>query len=108
MKIIYQVYWVSARTPLQSEETTVNYLDIKNRTAYKKLLLKGEMTAEDVARKNHEDGRQYCVTWFNDENQVFATANLIRDAVSIQFIDVYNRVFMTLQFERLDSAKGCC
>lgn len=65
-EIIYQRYTVW-KGILKTESDTVEYWDTVNKTRLFKKFQKGQMTIEEIARKNHEDGLLYEVTILEED-----------------------------------------
>ncbi|WP_024465846.1 hypothetical protein [Treponema pedis] len=66
MEIMYQGYnvWSGKR---QTVSDTIEYWDTVNKTRLFKKFQKGQMTIEEIARKNHEDGFLYEVTVLEED-----------------------------------------
>ncbi len=105
MEIKYRSYWATEKL-LQTEEVTIEYLDTINSTKYIRLFNKGEITGEEVARKNHEEGLVYVVTILKDEKPLyfleFAHEN---EFIGVNFIDEVGRNYLTYHFSEIEPKK---
>ncbi|MDR2917737.1 MAG: hypothetical protein LBV72_00015 [Tannerella sp.] len=105
MKQLYQSYW-AARKRLQTEEATVSYLDTTNDTKYLKLFQKGKITAEEVAKKNHEEGLHYEVTILAEEKPIsFLEIVHENNYIGVTFLDEVGRKYLKYQFKEVEPLK---
>ena len=106
MKIIYQNYW-EARRRIQAEEVTVSYLDTCNKTKYLKKFKKGEVTLEEISKKNHENGLMYNVTVLNDLDKPINSIDIVHENefIGVQFLDDTGREYLAYHFEEIEPMK---
>jgi len=106
MKTIYQSYW-PGRKKIQCEEHTISYLDTSNKTKYEKKYLKGEITTEEVAKKNHKDRLHYEFTMVDEEGYPICYVTIVpeNDHVGVNFIDGDGRKYLAYLFDEIEPAK---
>ena len=105
MEIKYQGYWASEKL-FQTEEDTIDNLDLINDTKYLRLFKKGEITVEEIAHKNHNDGLLYEVTILEDDRPInFLEITHKNNFIGVQFIDEEGRNYLTYHFKEIESKK---
>lgn len=106
MKTVYQS-WNAGYYELQSEVHTIDYLDTVNDTNYLRLFKKGEITGEEVARKNHDSGSMYCVTILDDDGVPYCALDIVRENefIGIDFLDNNGRINLTYHFCEVNPMK---
>ncbi len=105
MESRYRNYW-SHKKILQAEEDTIQNLDIVNDTNYLSLFKKGEITAKEIASKNHEDGLLYEVTILEDNKPiVFLEINHQNEFIDVNFIDEEGRNYLNYHFIEVEPKK---
>lgn len=102
MNIIYQSYWSEAKR-LQPELATIGRLDKVNKTKYKTKFSKGNITSQEIAKENHENGLLYEFSVF--DNDVidtsplnYVTINHKNEHVGVNFIDSIGRKYLSYLF----------
>ena len=106
MKTVYQS-WNAGYYELQSEEHTIDYLDTVNDTKYLRLFKKGEITGEEVARKNHNNGLMYCVTILDDDGVPYCALDIVHENefIGIDFLDNNGRIYLSYHFREVEPMK---
>lgn len=104
-EIIYQRYTVW-KGILKTESDTVEYWDTVNKTRLFKKFQKGQMTIEEIARKNHEDGLLYEVTILEEDTPaVFLQINHKNEFIGVNFMDEVGRAYLTYHFSEIEAKK---
>lgn len=108
MIVKYQSYWTSARK-LQSEAALIGRLDTSNKTKDKKKYEGGGITAEEIARKNHEDKLHYEFSVFNSEDDEFpycyVTVVPRNKHIGVNFIDDAGRKYLSYHFHEINDER---
>lgn len=106
MKTVYQS-WNAPYYELQSEEDTIDYLDTVNETKYLRLFKKGEITLEEIARKNHKEGLMYCVTVLDDDGTPYCALDIVHENefIGVNFLDSAGREYLTYHFSEVEPMK---
>ena len=106
MKCLYRSYFEAKRL-VQSERSTIDYLDTVNDTKYLSLFKKGEITGEEVANKNHGDGLMYCVIVLEDDGTPFCALDIVHENefIGVNFLDNVGREYLTYHFCEVDPMK---
>jgi hypothetical protein len=104
-KVIYQRYSTLGRV-LKDESITIDCLDTSNDTKYFKKFQKGQITAEEVAKKNHEDGLHYEVTILEEETPIaFLEIVHENEFVGVKFLDEEGRDYLHYHFSEIEPKK---
>ena len=92
---------------VQSEEDTIDYLDTVNDTKYLRLFKKGEITLEEIARKNHQEGLMYCVTVLDDDCTPYCTLDIVHENkfIGVDFLDSSGRIYLSYHFREVEPMK---
>lgn len=107
MKVLYQCYWDVTRE-ISSEENTVALLDTSNKTNYLKPFKKGEISVEEIARKNHDDGLHYEAVILDDLDHPEVHLQIVHENefVGVLFLDDAGRNYLTYHFEEIEPKKN--
>jgi len=106
MKVLYQSY-STLKKRIKTAENTVDTLDIANKTKYLKKFMRGEITLEEIARKNHENGLMYEVVILDDLDTPMYYLAIVHenDFIGVYFLDDAGRKYLTYHFDEVEPMK---
>ncbi len=106
MEYLYRTYFIAKRQ-IQTEQSSISYWDTVNDTKYLRLFKKGEITSEEVAHKNHENGLMYSVIVLDDDGNPYCALDIVHENefIGVNFLDDSGREYLIYHFCEVEPMK---